>query len=275
MKFIHRIGFRATTSQRQELEALGVKLPPGSISIPGEVALLAFDVDEAHPNWPTLSMLFQQWDVFDMLGTEFSEEEIAAARWLEISSTFQKGYPQPKEDEMGYLQATYDLTDYCERCGTGKKQKAPFQMKGEPKWGRNGILLLNWVFDELFVLPRMWRQVFERHGIGKRPVINRKGMELETVVQLVIEEEVSIVADDLPVEEAACPQCGRTRYLPVSRGPFPPLVHEPSAAMAKTREYFGSGAASDKAILASQALVRDLLAEKVRGVWLKPVKESG
>ena len=148
-------------------------------------------------------------------------------------------------------------------------------MKGEPKWGRNGILKLNWVYDELFVLPRVWHRVFKPHGIGKRAVINRKGVELETVVQLVIEEEISIVADDLPVEEAACPQCWRTKYLPVSRGPFPPLVREPSSAMARTKEYFGSGSQADKAAIVSQALARDLHAAKVRGAVLTPVKAAG
>lgn len=271
MKVIHRIGFRASTSQRRELEVLGVKLPAGVAMPGGGDPFVAFDVVEDE-NWPQVRVLLRRWDVSEgQIRTEFSKKEIDAAQWVEIGA-WHHGYPQPDEDVFGYLQVTYDLTDWCEQCGIGKKQNAPFQMKGEPKWGRNGILQLTWIYDELFVTPEVWASVFSPAGIGRRPVTNTKGAELKAVVQLVVEEEVGIVTEGLASER--CTKCGRVKYLPVTRGPAPMLTNNPSREMARTREYFGSGGQADKRVLISHALVRSLVAENVRGASLRPVQSN-
>lgn len=271
MKIVHRIGFRANSAQRRELEALGVQVPAGVAR--GGDPLVAFDVDEDHPNWPTLRALFEQWNASDMVRTEFSKTEVGAARWLNLMSDWHHGYPQPDELELGYRAATYDLTSYCERCGIGMKQKAPFQMKGEPRWGKKGILQLNWVFDEYFVRPEVWASIFKPYGIECRPVTNTRGAELKSVVQLVTHGEVGVVTDGLSAQE--CSRCGRTKYLPVTRGAFPALTGEPSTgmAMAKSKEYFGSGASAHKGVLVSQAVARALAARNVRGASLRPVAE--
>jgi hypothetical protein len=272
MKYVHRIGLRPTALQKQRLEELGVKLGQG-IGLPGETELLfAFDVDEDHPNWPILQELFTQWRVSDIVWTTYTKREIDTARWLDLRSDWHHGYPQPDELDFGYREATFDLIDFCQRCGTGLKQKASFQMKGEPKWGKRTILQMNWVFDEYFVTPEVWSSVFEPHGIGCRPVTNRKGVELKTVVQLVVEEEVGIEMDG--VQGEVCPDCGRTKYLPWTRGPFPALRSEPSGVMVKTREYFGSGGSANKAVLVSQALARAFTREKMRGASFWPVAEQ-
>ena len=271
MKIIHRIGLRATATQCRELEALGVKIPSGVVLPGGGDRLLAFDMDEDHPNWLSLSSLFQRWRASDMVRTEFTKKELDSARWLEIGA-WHHGYPQPDEDVFGYRQATYDLTDWCGSCGIGKKHKAHFQMKGEPKWGRNAIMQLVWVYDELFVTPDAWTRVFKPAGVAYRPVLNTKGVELKTVVQLVVEATVGIITEGLAFER--CERCGRTKYLPVTRGLFPALRDIPTASLVRSAEYFGSGAQADQRVLISQDLARALTAGGVRGAELKPVSEQ-
>jgi hypothetical protein len=271
MKFVHRIGFRASGAQRKELEALGVDVSNGIMMPGGGNLLVTFDVDEDHPNWPTLHTLLVSWKASDILRTEFSKKEIVAAKWFNLMSDWHHGYPQPHELDFGYREATYDLTIYCERCGIGLKQKAPFQMKGEPKWGKRSILQLNWVFDEYFVTPDAWALVFKPLGIGCRPVLNPKGGELKTVVQLVVQGEVGVVTDGLATEEPGCSRCGRTKFLPVARGLFPALMEEPSTTMVKTEEYFGSGASAHKRVLVSQAVAHSLTERKLRGTSLRPL----
>jgi hypothetical protein len=264
MKFIHRIAFRASALQRRELEDLDIKVPQQMMMPGGGDPLIAFDIDERHPSWPTLRTRLRQWDVSEgLVRTDFSSKEIEAAQWLGLAA-WHHGYPQPDELDFGYRNVTYDRTDWCEQCGIGLRQKAPFQMKGEPKWGKNGILQLNWVFDELFVTPRVWANVFKAYGVGFRSVTNTKGAELKTIVQLKIEDEVGIVADGLPIDRR-CNKCDRVKYLPVARGPLPALVSKPARAMVKTREHFGSGASADKCVLISQDLARALAAHEVRG----------
>ncbi|HEY7550090.1 MAG TPA: hypothetical protein VH913_11310 [Hyphomicrobiaceae bacterium] len=269
MKIVHRIALRASESQRKELEALGVVTPPGDI-LPGERdAFVAFDVTEDHPNWPSLRRLFDQWKVPDNVRTVFSKSEIKAADWLKLTSEWYHGYPQPDDGHFGYLGVTYDLSDYCKKCGIGARQKAPFQMEGEPRWGRNGILQLNWVFDEYFVTPEVWTKVFKAHGVRSRPVTDTTGSELRSVLQLVVEEEVDLHTEGLATE--ACAICGRIKYLPVTRGPFPALVTRPAREIARTKEHFGSGGRAFRAILVSKALAHALNSEAVRGVSLRPV----
>ncbi len=236
--------------------------------------LVAFDVDESHPNWELLRAAFESWDASDIVRTVFSKKEVRDARWLNLVADWHHGYPQPDDDIFGYRQATYDLTNWCERCGIGMNQNAPFRMKGEPKWGKRSILQLNWVFDEYFVTPDIWADVFEPHGIDCRSVMNTKGRELTTVVQLVTHAEVGIVTNGLPRDEVACAACGQKKYLPIARGPFPALMSEPESAMVRTKEYFGSGAAADKGVLVSRVIAHALMAGDVRGVSLRPVAEQ-
>ncbi len=70
-----------------------------------------------------------------------------------------------------------------------------------------------------------------------------------------------------------CERCGRTKYLPVTRGPFPALRDTPVGSMVRTAEYFGSGAQADQHLLMSQGLARALTAGGVRGASLTPVAE--
>jgi len=269
MRIIHRVSVGSDEKMRRELASLGVVVGEGN-----ELAsnLVTFEIDEEHRSWSAIQAWIARTDAVDIVETKFSPEEIEKARWLEPEIGWYHGYPQPKELEFGYLQATYDLTDYCERCGIGLKQKAPFQMKREPKWGSKGILQLNWVFDEYFVTPKVWKEVFEPHGIECRSVLSVSGTKLETVLQLVIGDEVDIVEAGLATE-GSCSKCGRTKFVPVTRGPFPALTRDPSAAVEKTKQYFGTGASAFKGIVVTKALADTLLAKKLRGVSFRPVAQ--
>ena len=265
MKVIHRFGFVATDLQKSKLESFGVKVPPGIVPPGGTLPLIAFDLAENHPNWDEIQNLLNKWGVSTIfMRTEFSKKETESSSWLKLYA-WHHGYPQPKDDEFGYLEATYDLKNRCEKCGLGKKQKAAFQMKGEPKWGRRGMMQLTWVYDQIFVSPQVWQTVFKPHGIECRPVLNRKLQELKTVVQLVADEEVHVDTTNLTFD--VCPSCQRKKYLPPSRGFFPSLKSKPDAAMVRTAEEFGSGGASNHGVLISQKIRRELVEKKVRGPW--------
>ena len=259
MKINHHISLSVSSEDCKALSRMGVEVKEG---------FHGFDVDEEHKHWLELSEWIKKRKAVDMVYTIFTKNEIAKVDWLQIVPEWHYGYPQPHEDEFGHHEATYDLSDYCSKCGIGLVQKAPFQMKNEPKWGGNRILQMNWVFDEFFVTPEVWKSIFKPYDIMCRPVINRKGIELETVVQLVVEQEHSIFTENLANEK--CPSCGRVKYLPVVRGYFPNLKDEPSISIVKTKEYFGSGARAYKKILISQKHAKTLEKAKVRGVKVKP-----
>lgn len=266
MQIVHRISINSTPSIQRELAALRVF---GGEGDPTVSRLVTFEVKESDQAWPAVREWIIRRKALDVVSTTFSAEELSEAAWLELRADWHYGYPQPDERNFGYLAATYDLSDFCGQCGIGLKQKAPFQMKGEPKWGRNNILQLNWVFDEYFVRPEIWVNVFEPQGIRSRPVFNARDGTLRSVVQLVIDDEVSMATNGLSAER--CQTCGRVKYLPVTKGMFPALMHKPSGAMVRTQEYFGSGASAYRAVVVSAAIASSLASAKVRGASLRPV----
>jgi hypothetical protein len=101
-----------------------------------------------------------------------------------------------------------------------------------------------------------------------------KGNDLKTVVQLVApEDEVEAILDGYAAE--VCQSCGRTKYFDIVRGPFPKLRTPPRGHLVKTKQYFGAGAAADKAVIVSQSIVRALADQRIRGVFFVPVAEDG
>jgi hypothetical protein len=144
-------------------------------------------------------------------------------------------------------------------------------MKHEPKWGRNAILQLNWVFDEFFVEPSIWKAIFKPLGIASREVLDAKTEKpFHTVVQIVISEQVDAVLDGEPKQ--SCPVCHRPKYEPHVRGPFPQLRTTPKAHAAKTEQYFGSGGQAYQSVLVSREPFQAISEHKVRGVSFQPVQ---
>jgi len=261
MQIIHRVSLTATAEDREELALIGFAVKEG---------LVTFEVDESHPTWNTIRDWIQKRRAVDVIRTTFTEAEVSRAAWLVLVADWHCGYPQPDED---YLSATYDLSAYCTVCGIGAKQRAAFRMNNEPNWRNNGILQLNWVFDEFFVKPIVWEMVFEPLGIPCRSVLNNEGAELKNVVQLTTTaDEVDVVTDQLKAHR--CESCGRLKYEPVVRGWFPSLRTMPGLDLAKTKQHFGSGKRSFKGVLISQRCAAKLAGTGVLGASLKPVFDA-
>lgn len=111
----HRVSVSSSSEASRELTALGVEVSAGA------GLLISFDIEEGDPRWPAVSCWIERRRAGDLVRTTFTEAEQAAAAWLEMEPSWHHGYPQPDEDSFGYLTATYDLKDYCERCGIGRR----------------------------------------------------------------------------------------------------------------------------------------------------------
>lgn len=264
MRIRHRISFASSPSLQKVLSSIGI-----AVAAEGFVS---FEVGEEQETWPRVKQWVAESGALDFITTEFSQAEIAHASWVELVPDWHHGYPQPDEENFGYLKATYDLHDWCSVCGLGKRQKAPFQLKRAPRWGRRALMQLNWVFDEYFVRHDVWREVFLPHGIGSLPVFDKSGNELADVRQLLIEDEAVVATGSL--DFSRCARCGRMKFVPSTRGPFPPLDLEPSRPIAHTRESFGTGAQADKRVLVHQSLVREMQSRDLKGAAFRPVRGS-
>jgi len=263
MEIIHRFTFVADSVARATLARLGLSITVG---------LTSLDISEVHSHWEDIAAWMANRRAVDVIRTTFSREEILDASWLAVEPAWHYGYPQPHQDAFGYLDATYDQTQYCKQCGCGLTQKAPFQMRGEPRWGRNTVLQLNWVFDEYFVRSEYFAETLEPLGIVARPVIDRKGQRLTTAVQLVVSDEVGLRNESL--RRSQCPACGRTKYFPSPRGYFPSTLNEATGDVVKTKEWFGDGANAYHDVLVSHRVASTLITHGVRGITFRPVESS-
>lgn len=262
MKIEHSIFLNSSEEARREFLALGIKLQEG---------FSKFKIDDADERWAHVSRLVQKYEAVDTVDTKFTAKEIASAQHLTLNGAWHHGYPEPSDDN-GYLNTTYNSSDYCPICGIGLVQKKPFRFLKEPKWGARSILQVNWVFDEFFVTPKAWKEIFEPEGIQCCPVEHAKtGRPLETVVQL----NLGTASAALNMTEAPheiCSSCGVRKFLPHSRGYFPSLTEGCGAKVFKSIEYFGSGAKAFKAVIITNSLCEKMTKLKVKGVNFVPLK---
>jgi hypothetical protein len=258
MRIIHNISLSANEHKRGEFLKAGVALSHG---------FSTFKIDEADPRWNDIKALSAKYRACDIAATKFTASELDDAEFLSVEPTWHHGYPMP-DDDRGFLSATFDLTNYCENCGIGKKQAAPFRVKKLPVWGNKGILQLNWIFDEYFVKPEVWSDIFNHFGVENRPVVLHKTEEVaSSVVQLDNQELANLNLDGFPYEQ--CSYCARTKYLPVTRGFFPRPV-KATTHLFRSREYFGSGANAFQMVVISNLLYKKIRDGGVRGADFKP-----
>ena len=269
MEIIHRVNANNKMAFKADLDRVGFKYEYEKSSF-GK--WISFEIAESDLLWPVIGDLISKYNVFDWVYTRFTETELKCASYVGMGASHTSGYPKPDGD-FGYLDVTYDLSEYCAEDGTGAKQKGPFRIRSEPRWGRKHVFHLNWVFDEFFVPPEVWRSVFKQFGVSCLPVIHhRTGKELETVVQLNISALASsaLRTENLPYETCSC---GRKKCLPVTRGFFPSFVEPQSETILKSQEYFGSGGQAFRAVLVSSRVFQEIKRQGLKGFHFKPMFE--
>lgn len=274
MKFIHKVSMRMTAEQREALEGLGARVPEGTKGPWSTLPLVAFTVSEDDAKWEQITALLESWGAHRHFETTtFSKQEIEKASWLELGVKAHTGYPQPDPENDGYMAVTYDMSAACPKCYIGRRQKAAFRMRGEPAWGKKGLLQMNWLFDEFFVPPAVYEEVFAPFGIASRAVESSSGRPLRTVLQLVVDELADVNMADC--DSWTCPECGRTVYWPTTRGPFPSLTGEPTGAMVHTRQFFSGGGWAYPRVLVRADLARAMRNADLRTATYWPVAQEG
>ena len=265
MKNKHVISFDKNPIVYQRLRELGFSV---------EEYFLCIHIYEHDKRWQEIQALSVDYSHTDKCYSSFSQTECRSASWLEVSPCWHWEYPQP-EDNFGYIEATYDLSDYCWQCAIGAIQKNPFRFKSEPKWGTKNILQLNWVFDEYFVRPEIWEAIFKPFMIDYYPVIHhRTGRTLQTVVQLKVTNIFPIPLHMERYRYQICPICQRIKYYPISCGFMPGMIDRYDAlSVGKCQEYFGSGGIAFHLFYISNALYMKAIENNIKGVEFKPVAE--
>ncbi|MGI9388490.1 MAG: hypothetical protein ACR2O1_00405 [Boseongicola sp.] len=222
----------------------------------------------------------------------YSEEELKRAPYLEIIARGHHGYPQP-ERNFGYVKEVYEKKGYCEGCGIGARQKAPFRIRKEFGARHSHFLQLNWVFDEFFVRAPVVEALIDAGVTGiswQAPVIHKSGAPSAEVEQMMVENSMmpSLDAKGFPTvtckanneegrphqEGDSGPYCGRMKFHrnPALQLRFDASTFECTPDIVKTAEWFGSGGSAFRLILVSQKVYRLITEAGWRGVEFEPVK---
>jgi hypothetical protein len=266
MEIIHRFSIKVlSTDVPKRLASIGinVKYADRRQILP---SFGSVRISESNTHWDKAIDIIREIKNTEFIETEFSGAEIDSAAALGLFGKGNRGYPQP-EDGLGYLNATFDLSEYCNICGLGLRQVRPFRLLNEFDLKRS-VLQLNWVFDEFFVSREIWARVFEPFGVGFWPVVSHKtGQEFEEIVQLRTSSEVDVQIEGLVLE--VCRVCGRPKAQISFRG-FAP---EPSCipgALFKSKQSFGPGALSYRRVMVNQPLRREIEIARLRGLQFYP-----
>ncbi len=196
-------------------------------------------------------------------GTEFSKLDVTRASYGYLQRLSAKGYPQP-EDGFGYLQNSFDLSEYCSQCGTGAVQMNSLRIDKEIKWNRPGIGVLEWLFDAILIEKTIFETVLKPLGIKADSVfIHKTNKQSETTVQLNLPITNSPVKDIDQLVTSTCSSCGRKKYTAQQIGYFSGYSIIPNDLIFQTQEYFGHGGMAYKRTVVSQQLLRLFLNEKL------------
>lgn len=249
---------------------------------------IVLEIDENDPGWLIVRELIERYQLSVTTSASFSQKEIDDAKWLVLFSSGHFGYPQPEDS---YMQATYDVSAYCETCGMGAVQRNPFRLRSEPKQKKSHFLQLNWVFDEFFVRSEV-KNAFEREHISGvefvNPVLHKNGAPIVSLLQVKIKDTLPaglVLAGLQPVtckegdEESSGSRpgrtfCGRIKYHHPQRGSiaFPRSVLANAPDIVKSNEYFGSGGEAHRLVLISRKTADIIKRHKWRGLLLQPAR---
>lgn len=241
--------------------------------------LVVFDILQSNPHWQDISSIVTEKRISCLSETSFSKKELSEASWLSVRSQWRNGYPQP-ESNFGYQRITYSEDMYCNECGNGLRQVDAFRMKTSPKWGNRHFMMLNWVFDELFIDDKAKEVLIENgfSGIQFTSVYDKQGKSvLPGVHQLHIEtlSDYGLVeGQDNVSNVVACTVCGITKYHPSGIGMHSfyknTLANMPDVC--KTSEIFGWGKSASRLILIRQSVYNSIIENHLdRGLVFAPI----
>lgn len=225
-----------------------------------------FVMGESDPRWWDARRLGGRFRATETVWTRFSDEERDSADYLGIVPR------KPERDPDSWcapssVAGIFDLSKRCVRCGIGRRQVRPFQLRDVPDL-TNQIANLHWVTDEYLVGYETWATVFQRLGVRARQVVMEgSGEVVQSVVQLDISEQASLTKE--PATGTICGLCGRRKSVLSLEGFFPDPVYT-EAGMFRSKQYFGSETGPYNLIFVSRLLYRMMKAAPLRGVDYYP-----
>jgi hypothetical protein len=215
--------------------------------------LLIFQADQNDSHYPLASKLSKKFDAFELVHSEFSDEEMNQAEFFLISSSKILGFPQPDSDDT-WRKNSFDVSQQCSNCGIGAHQTSPLTMKKQPRWTKKrNCGTLNWLLSEIFCAENDLAPLISDFSLDTLAVhLGARGRHMEGVLQLHPSESFAVRATS-ENQSSVCKSCRRSRFS-FSYVGYAPSPLYPWTDVFRTVEWFGDGADSFRPIYVSAKL---------------------
>jgi hypothetical protein len=158
-RFFYNMSQKRARILKQVLENYG--LPYDTHEFGEGFHFIEYTISENDDLYPVFEELIRKHQLDVQTGVYYDDTDFLKSDWFYINAG-EYQYPQPEDL---YIEATYDLTNYCGRCGFGKEQINPFRLKSNFKQQNEDFLGLHWVHDEFFVRDKT-KSILEDEGIS-------------------------------------------------------------------------------------------------------------
>lgn len=262
-----------------------------STIIPTFKHTIEFFLYENDPDFEKIKQEISKFLEPQVIATEYEKTDMQTAEWF-IVNTGEYQYPQP-DDGFGYLNATFNLDNYCTLCGIGKVQNAPYRLKTIPKQFNSQFWGLHWAFDAIFVRQET-KDILEKEKIAgiqfSNPVIHKTIIQIEGFYQLHIDKVLDKGFDSYNATAITCKYnneenlntdkgikcCGRIKFHHPKVGGylFDKTIFGKRFDIVKSYEYFGSGASANRLKIVSKKFKDIVEKNKLKGLSFIPVMHN-
>lgn len=230
--------------------------------------ICAFELGDTDPNWDLFVALAREHGKDLLTWAEFTDVEIAAAEYVELSERRNRGWPWP-EDSFG-LSPMFGEDGWCRSCGVPNRPQCGSLILQRKSIKPEGAWVPYWEDDAICLSASLAEEVEARFQVDLRPVVwhaSSPGDAFQIVVPTVGESwfDPAELKDRAIAEHgtdgARCAECGVWRWMPLVADSLPPYRVAPSLGdfdIAASPEWFGDGMKAFR-----QMLVRSELAQLI------------
>ncbi|MDA0244109.1 MAG: hypothetical protein OT477_11890 [Chloroflexi bacterium] len=271
---------RAPISLEPELIALGLdyKSKHTRLELHGIISdyhQISTELSISDKRYPVLKELADKYNIKGGYYTKYSKQDYAQAEWLEVAPVSWLGYPKP---ESTWREVTYESNnpDFCQKCGIGIVQIAPFRFSASHRGGKTiSFFHPGWVYDELFVRTNV-REVLNKEaitGFDYLPVLQAGSkLPFDDILQIKVNTIMPASLNPADFKPIQCSVCRRTKYVSSEQAKKARRkAFDGQPDMVKSFEWFGGGHSASKKIFVSQRFAGLIWKNKWRGIKLKPV----
>ncbi len=223
--------------------------------------------------------LFKEISISPTVTCEYSKEELSESKYLRIWLKRYSGYPQPEVIDVknSYINYTFDITNFCTKCGSGLVQKDSFYLKKSFNIEKIRFGGVYWVYDTFFITKELQDLFIKERftGIDFVPVKNIKIKQIvENIVQLKIN---SIFPAKLKydIEKVIdCKQCHQKRDVMKTDSE----ISAPKSCIKNldkdfylSQEFHGDGLLCCRSVLISNRVYKFFNDNKIRNICAEPI----